>query len=312
MKSTRFATLCVALGLASFFNFGAQAQITVDGTKEAAYGSPLSTQTLTGWGANNSLASLSAVQQGGSLFVFVAGRPQGNAFILFIDSKPGGVTFIPNNLISGGGEEWCINNFGSSATSGMTFESGFQPDYAIRIAGEGKGGPGAWAAVYPLVAGSPRSYIGNSGDVAGASGSPVTLLKSSWQNVSNVSTADKGSEIQFSLAGLGVPSGTGQSIKMMAMLVNGGSDYGSNQVLAPLPGGSGDLGNMSTLNFNTVSGTQTISMTVDNSDTDGDGTPDATDTDDDNDGLTDLQEGTLGTNPLLADTGGTDSTTGPK
>ena len=98
MKSTRFATLCVALGLASFFNFGAQAQITVDGTKEAAYGSPLSTQTLTGWGANNSLASLSAVQQGGSLFVFVAGRPQGNAFILFIDSKPGGVQFSSNRI----------------------------------------------------------------------------------------------------------------------------------------------------------------------------------------------------------------------
>ena len=170
MKNMRFATLCAALGLASFLNLNSHAQITVDGTKEAAYGSPLSTQTLTGWGANNSLASLSAVQQGGSLFVFLAGRPQGNAFILFVDSKPGGVTFIPNNLITGGGEESSINNFGSSASAGMTFETGFEPDYAIRIYGEGAGGTGAWAAVYPLTAGASRSYIGDSGSSVGASG----------------------------------------------------------------------------------------------------------------------------------------------
>ena len=39
-------------------------------------------------------------------------------------------------------------------------------------------------------------------------------------------------------------------------------------------------------------------------DTDGDGIPDATDPDDDNDGLTDEEESTRGTNPLLADTDG--------
>ena len=135
MRTNRLATLCVALGFASFFNSGAQAQITVDGTKDAAYGTPLAVQSLTGWGANNTLASLSAVQQGGSLYVFLAGRPQGNAFLLFIDSKAGGVSFIPNNLISGGGETDRINNLGSSPTAGMTFETGFQPDYAIRIYG---------------------------------------------------------------------------------------------------------------------------------------------------------------------------------
>ncbi|MBM4098244.1 MAG: DUF5011 domain-containing protein, partial [Planctomycetes bacterium] len=94
-------------------------------------------------------------------------------------------------------------------------------------------------------------------------------------------------------------------VKFMAILINQGSDYASNQTLGSLPAGSGDLaGNFRTTNFNTVTGTQTISMTVDNSDSDGDGTPDATDTDDDNDGLTDVEEGTLGTNPLLPDTDG--------
>jgi hypothetical protein len=299
----RFATLCAALGIVSFFDFSAHAQITVDGTKEADYGTALSVQTLSGWGDNKFLASLSAVQQGASLYAFVAGRPQGEAFILFVDSKPGGRSFIPNNLITGGGEEWCINNFGLSASAGMTFESGFEPDYAIRIYGDSGGGTGAYVAVYPLVAGSSRSNLGDSGSSVGVSGGPITLAKTIWQNVASASTADKGVEIQLSLAGLGVPNGIGQPVKFMAFLVNGGSDYASKQVLAPLPDGSGDLaGNLKTTDFNTVSGTQTVSMTVDNTDSDGDGEQDATDPDDDNDGLTDVEEGSLGTNPLLADT----------
>jgi hypothetical protein len=316
MKSTRLATLCAALSLASFFNFSAQAQITVDGTKDAGYGAPLAVQSVTyGWGGNQVLASLSAVQQGSSFYVFIAGRAQGNALMLFIDSKPGGITFVPNNLISGGGEEFCVNNFGASASTGMTFESGFQPDYAVRVYGDGGGGTGGWAAVYPLTAGAARVYIGDSGSAGGASGSIVTLLRSSWQNVTgNYADANRGSEIQLNLSQLGVPVGAAQPVKFMVMLVNGGSDYGSNQVLGSLPGGSGDMaGNMKTTDFNTVAGSQTISTTVDNLDADGDGISDATDPDDDNDGLDDTVETNTGTfvsasdtgsNPLIADTDG--------
>ena len=43
---------------------------------------------------------------------------------------------------------------------------------------------------------------------------------------------------------------------------------------------------------------------LDQLDTDTDGQGDACDADDDNDGLTDIEEGTIGTNPLLADTDG--------
>ena len=313
MNSFRFATLCVAVGFASLLSSSSYAVITVDGTKDADYGTPLSVQTVTsGWGGNNTLASLSAVQQGSFLYVFLAGRPQGNAFILFIDSKPGGITFVPNNLISGGGEEWCINNFGSSTSAGMTFESGFQPDYAIRIFGDGGGGSGAWAAVYPLTAGASRSYIGNSGDTAGASGSPVNLLRSAWQDVTGAyADASQGSEIKFNMAQLGIPSGSNQTVKLMAILTNGGSDYTSNQVLGSLPDGSGDLaGGLKTTDFGAVSGTQTVSLTVDNADMDGDGIPDSQDPDIDGDGLLNTVEtntGTFvdanntGTNPYDAD-----------
>ena len=74
-----------------------------------------------------------------------------------------------------------------------------------------------------------------------------------------------------------------------------------------MPAGSSDLGgwgSFQAVNFETITGVQAVTVTVNNADADGDGTPNSSDTDDDNDGLTDLQEGTLGTNPLLADTDG--------
>ena len=108
MKSTRLATLCAALGLASFLNSGAQAQITVDGTREAAYGTPVSVQAITSsWGTSNTLASLSVKQEGSKLYVFVAGSANGaNSLQLFIDSKNGGANKLVTGLVSGGGEEW--------------------------------------------------------------------------------------------------------------------------------------------------------------------------------------------------------------
>ena len=309
MRSNRLAILCAAFGFASFLNFSAQAQITVDGTKEADYGTALAVQSVTsGWGAGNTLASLSAKQEGGSLKVFIAGRANGNAIFLFIDSKGGGANVLVNNLITSGGDEYEINSFGTSSTSGMTFETGFSPDYAIRIHA------GGWTSLLPLAPGSARSYLGQS-TVTTVSGGPVTALRTVWNDVTgSYGTHTTGVEINLSLAGLGVPTGPGQTIKFMALLVGQGSNWGSNQTLGSLPAGSGDLaGGITSANFNTISGTQTISMSVDNLDADGDGISYATDPDDDNDGLDDTVEtntGTFvdatntGTNPLLTDTDG--------
>ena len=75
MKQTRFATLCVALGLASFLTLSSHAQITVDGTRDAGYGTQLSVQAVTSaWGSANTVASLSAVQEGGSLLFLLQGE----------------------------------------------------------------------------------------------------------------------------------------------------------------------------------------------------------------------------------------------
>jgi len=302
----RFAILCVALGLTPFFNSSARSAVTVDGTRDADYGSPVSVQTLSSsWGGGNTLASLSAKQDGGTLNIFLAGRANGNTVFIFIDSKSGGANKIVNNLSSGGGEEWRLNNLGTSTTDGMTFESEFSPDYAINIQSAG------WTSLFPLNPASPqsRSYIGNCLNGGTASGGPVMVLAADPSvDVTDVATHDKGFELSLNIASLGVPSGAGQTVKFMALIINNNINYMGNQTLGSLPSTQttdvGGWGNFQGLNFETLAGTQTITVTVDNTDTDGDGIPDDTDTDDDNDGLTDVQEAALGTNPLIKDTDG--------
>ncbi len=302
----RFATLCAAFGLTTFFNSSAHSAVTVDGTRDADYGTPISVQTLSSsWGGGNTLASLSAKQEGGTLNIFLAGRANGNTVFIFIDSKSGGANKIVNNLSSGGGEEWRLNNLGTSTTAGMTFESEFSPDYAINIQS------GGWTSLFPLNPASPqsRSYIGNCLNGGTASGGPVMVLAADPSvDVTDVATHDKGFELSLNIASLGVASGAGQPVKFMALIINDGVSYMGNQTLGSLPASQttdvGGWGNFQGLNFESLSGTQTITVTVDNTDTDGDGSPDDVDTDDDNDELTDVQEAALGTNPLIKDTDG--------
>ena len=313
--SNRFAILCAAFGLASFFSFTAQAQITVDGARDAGYGTRLAIQSVaSNWDNARAIASISAVQQGNKLYVFVAGHAGGgDAIYLFIDSKSGGPNTLVNNLISSGEDPWAINNFGTSSTTGFTFETGFNPDYAVRVRG------GGWSSFYPLVSGSVSSYLGNSvdGNINGGSGSPVSNLKTTWGVVSsaNYATHATGIEIEFDINNLGVPSGTNQPIKLFALLGNEGANYFSNQGLGSLSSSAdlGGLGSFQNTNLESMPGVQSISLTVDNADFDGDEIPDSTDPDDDNDGLLDTVEtGTgiwfsssdTGTNPKNVDTDG--------
>jgi len=314
-KSIRRARgLRTALFLAAGIS-ASHAQVTVDGVLDVldGYTENAVQATASGWGAENYLAKLATVQDGSHLAVFLAGKPQNNAFILFIDSKAGGPSTISNTQITSGGEEYTINNLGPSGTdTGMTFETGFNPDYAIRVFGSGDGTQ-AYVNFYNLQTGT-RGYYGQI--VAAnnaANGFIAEDARALWTNLAAPYTgATQGAEFRLSLAGLGVPTGTGVPIKLMAVLVNGGSDYASNQVLGSRTTPNGDIGgDINNINFETVDGTQTITITVDNVDTDGDGDPDDVDTDDDNDGLLDVHETNdgiydsatdTGTNPKIADT----------
>ena len=218
------------------------ASVAVDGTRNGAEGyAPLANQTtISNWNTagvlNNeheALANIHAVQDGSDLAVHLAARVKDRAIVLFIDSKTGGRTFIPNNLITYGGEENFINNLGTSGSSGMTFESGFEPDYAIRIYGDG--GTGAFVNSYDLLAGT-RSYAGNAGAADVTSGF-ISLMRAFNLGAGTISNttgdyaaANQGVEMKLNLAALGVQPGA-QTVRLMAVLVNNDSTYGSNQVL---------------------------------------------------------------------------------
>ncbi len=137
----------------------AQAQVTVDGIRNAGeytgIGAVAANQaTVSNWndadelgsGTHEALANLQAIQDGDDLAVHLAARVKNRGIILFIDSKADGRNFIPSGLINFGGEVEFINNLGFDGSSGMTFESGFDADYAIRIFGDG--GSGAFVNLY--------------------------------------------------------------------------------------------------------------------------------------------------------------------
>ncbi len=316
MSEIRRAGALLAAPLLAASVPSALADITVDGFRdseiETQYAELAVQATTSNWGANNTLANLHAGQDGSKLAVFVGGRADGNAILLFIDSKSGGPGTIANNQITSGNEPHTINNLGpAESDTGMTFEDGFNPDYAIRIWGSGNE---AYVNRYDLQAGT-GTYVGQTvANIVPASGF-ISEIRTLWSDVTGTAADHvNGVEMKLNLASLGVPSGAGQTVKLMAVLVNDNSDYGSNQVLASRTSTTNDIGgDINNISFETEAGTQTLSLTVDNLDTDGDSDPDITDPDDDNDGLDDTVEtGTgiyvsafdTGTDPLIEDTDG--------
>jgi len=247
----------------------AHAAVAVDGIRDAgeSYSLLANQATTSNWsdgGGQEALANIHAIQDGNTLAIHLAARVSARGIILFIDSKSGGRTFIPNDLINFGGEENYINSLGTDSVSGMTFETDFTPDYAIRIYGDG--GTGAFANIYDLNA-RTRTEAGNAG-VAVISKGIISGMRADSLGVigtvdsTNYGAANKGVEMKLNLAALGVPSGA-QSVKLMAVLVTGDSTYGSNQVLASRTSTNGDIGNaITSINFQTESGTQTLNVPV--------------------------------------------------
>ncbi len=308
--------LAAAQALAFGITLSSTHAIVVDGLRDAAgYGAPLAVQTTpTNWDIDNFVANFHAVRGTGGINVFMGGRAaSGNAILLFIDSKPGGRTFIPNNLITTGGEGEYINNLGSSPTAGLAFETGFEPDYALRIYGINAD---AHINQYNLQTGN-RIYLGNAG-TDNSSGGIVSTMRVSWANLAGeMADHAAGVEIALNMDAMGVPAGD-QAVKFMAVLVTGDSNYGSNQVIASRTSTTQDIGDglngtigIKNIDFETEPGIQTLELLIDGDDTDGDGLLDFEDPDDDNDGLLDIvetdtgiyvDENDTGTDPLIADT----------
>jgi hypothetical protein len=326
MKTTRLATLCAALGLASFLNFSAQAQVTVDGTRDANYGSALAVQTCgTGFGAGaggSSLANAYAINDGTNLYLFIAGNLETNwnKLAIFLDTRSGG----QNKLSNTGGADYGF----LAKMNDLEFDSGFEADSLINVRWGGTalyadldtfGTSGAAPTpVTTAIAGGSVSGSGNAKTATvSLSGAALVIDNSATggptaTNVGGSSGVTTGVEIKIPLAALGSPTG---AIKVCALISNGAGDDLSNQVLAGLPLGTENLASVKTAwNMKNYSGNQFFTVSAPAIvDTDGDGIADATDPDDDGDGLDDTVEtntgvfvsaSNTGSNPLIADTDG--------
>jgi len=313
--SNRFSILCAAFGLALFTNFSAQAQIAVDGTKDAGYGTaPISVQVHeSAWGGNNTLANCFALQESSKLNLFLGGQVGGNAIVIFMDSKPGGLNTISSDTLAPAvgntptNDNYQVNNFGGFLAP-FVFETGFGADYMLRIYGEGAN---AYVTVCDLQSRSNVSYAGNAGNST-ISNSFISAARASWSGATGAfADVSTGFEVQLDLVKMGVPLASNTNVKIVALISNGGSDYAPNQFLGPLPTSDSLNGSIKSLNLQNLSGQQTLSIPITAvADMDGDGTPDSQDSDIDGDGLANVYEtnnGTFvsatntGTNPLDAD-----------
>lgn len=328
-------------GFRSFFFYGVLAatapslvaQVVIDGNaNEASYLTLGTTQTQVSNAGGNStvLASIRSIASANTLHLGICGRATNHAIILFIDAKPGGVNRITPDLIDvqPGGEHEFINKLAQDGDVGLTFESGFIPETAIRIFGdevtpEGGGAnvKHAYVNVFNFLTHS-HAYLGDS-HAGVVSGGAIRQLKSDWQNVgSNPNPANttayathlKGVEMDLNLTSLGV-SGNGQTVKLCAILVSAmlqddpESDRyieGTNQGIAPFVtiNNNSLFSAINQFNFQTEPGTQTLSVTVDGLDPMGD--------EDDDDLLNGVETNSgvfvdannTGTNPLAPDTDG--------
>ena len=226
----------------------AAAQIAVDGTKDAGYGSALAVQTVeTQFGDNESEWNAGyALIDSGKLYLMLTGNLQNNfnKLEIFIDSKAGG-----QSVFDSAGNDFAGN------MDGLVFDAGFTADYHL-IARRGSNkfdldfaNLGAQSAnFYENVFGGADFGSGSTG--VGVNASPIGVAYNG-SNVAGVlggtAAADQtaaaavttGLELSIDLADIGY---TGGAINIMVGQNNGDHNYWSNQFLSGLAAPQGNLG----------------------------------------------------------------------
>jgi hypothetical protein len=230
--------------------------ITVDGTLDGQYGSPLATQTVTtnigsngsngvlGSGTKTAYTQLSAAygvidESTGYFYLFLAGSLSLNNqhLNILIDSVPGqGATNL--NALANVGP---YNN--GSGFSNLVLDNGFQPDYIITSAF----GTGTSINYYNFDTGASGSdnVSDPSTTEINTGGSSVPLFYEKVNNAAvssavtpaNAGSLTTGAEFAFSLSGLGYTAAdynAGDKIGVMALVTFGSFTQFGNQSLAPL------------------------------------------------------------------------------
>lgn len=283
MKWSIVASLTVA-GVAAF------AQPTIDGTRDAIYGSPIVVQdTQTGFGdsilgqvdyANGSEldAAYAYVDMSAQiLYLFLAGNLESNfnKLEIFFDTVAGGQNRLrgDNANVDFNG----LNRMGDDGSgNGLTFDAGFEADYWIGITGGGA--PYAlyanWAQLLTS-GGGPGDYLGmtgaaSNGTLSGGTnpdGILVTINNSNTGGVEggsglasgNGALVTTGVELAIPFAAIGI---TGAGVIKVSAFINGsGHDFVSNQVLGGI-GGGGNLGDPRFVNFANIPGDQCFYVVV--------------------------------------------------
>ena len=229
----------------------AAASPTVDGRRDASYGSALAVQTVeTGFGDNFSeLDAGYALIDSGKLYLMLTGNIEANfnRLNIFIDSKAGG----QSSFVSAG-------NDGSSAMNGLVFDAGFTADYhLIARRGTDVGNDEFNFDFADLGSVSASGYFDILGGLTGSSttgtGVNAVGIEVGYDN-SNVAGVAGGSAAANQAAAAAVTTGLelgialsdlgflGGPIGIMVGQNAGGHTYWSNQFLAGLPAPQGNLG----------------------------------------------------------------------
>ncbi len=280
---------CLSLATA-FLSSSPLHAISVDGTLDSGYGAALSVQNnATGFGDDTTqhtdgtsdgseLDSVSAIIQSGMLYVFLAGNVESNynPVDLFIDTGNG----LGQNTLAANTQSTV------SPMNGLKFDTGFAPYFYFTANGGGTGSSGPTfyvdAATLPLGGGGLDQYLGNTnaftttgsgklsgGSATGTNGDDGISFAVNNNNVGGVgglgntgaSTSGAGVttglEYAIPLTLLGSPTG---SIRIAAFINGNGQSYLSNQVIGPLPAGTGNLANPATVDFSAIAGNQFVTV----------------------------------------------------
>lgn len=261
-KLATISVVVVAITCAPTF---AQDGVGLGGTLRAVQDSPTSFGNATGGGQDSAgggeLDAMWGDISGSTLNLAISGNIEGNfnkAWIFF-DTKAGGENTLDNMNTDNG----CCGEIQQMA--GLTFDSGFDADYAIRI----EVGSGFYGINFADLVPNTSGSIWNGGGFEALPDGPNTggfgvtwgwdnsnVLGVTSSDASGALTATTGLEFSIDMASA-FGDGSLTSLKVMALYGNGGGDFMSNQVLpgVGLDGGT-HLGTSSAINFGNFAGDQ--------------------------------------------------------
>lgn len=287
-KSLKLAAIAAAAAFAT----PAFAAPTVDGSKDAAYGTAVAVQSInTEFGnANpNGGSELNAAYshvEGGVLYLLITGNLENNfnKLNIFIDSQAGGENVLTAASPTGNNPS---NDGWANKHAGFTFDTGFTADYML-IARNGNFGGAKFDLDFSSV-GSAATVV-TAGNVFGGStqgSNPSALSNGIGVGFNNTNilgvvggtgaanqaaalAVTTGLELAIPLSAIGNPALLSE-IKISAMVNNGDHNYLSNQFLGGLAAGTGNLGGngsggftgtVSGINLNNFAGNQFFTVVI--------------------------------------------------